>query len=770
MKDYLRWSLQQFYLLYFWPTRFRREVEGEGREEPRLRLKGRVVYLLKLLPYILLINVFTNIVIGFICEGLGIPFRWGESWSRTAFLIGLGLALSTIFGAAGGVVVATMGAVSGSLMGGAVVDKAEDDLAGGLIAGMIDGGTIGVMSSVAVGAEFGIIGSIAGSLTRSTAGDPRRTRNLGVAGGIALCVVGIILNGVTIGLISSIAFWLTYFRLFSYPLNAALSLVAYLRAKQHPDSIKRAWRICPVAWNEVIWLPLPYAASLLTMLTMQDREEGFRQIAFVAAERRLQRRVALRASEEIVFNDLRAASINRLANVADNLSWTTDAPAELPGVLASAFPRFERTARHAGQYLILHSDHRKEEALKQALAELAGLQKSLIAASGRLGPRLLQTANEWRALLEAEQKTLRTKLTETRETPNPFAFGNALGEIKNNPFVGRQDLVRKIEDSILGTNQMPTLLLHGARRMGKTSILYQLPHMLGPDIAPVLIDCQEAAFTESRATTLRYLSLAICKGLQRRRVKVNPLTRPELAHEPFSVFKDWLEDVERVWPQGLRVLLCFDEYERLQETLDAGWGHGFLDTLRNWIQHHPHLVLMFTGAHAFEELGPEWTDRFISARRMRISFLAREDLELLLTKPIPEFDLTYRDGVLDAIIHTTNGQPFLTQAVAFELVQHLNEQHRKEATPEDVEAAIAQALVSGSAYFHNVWTDAREQGQAILSAIARNETPPDYPAARVWLNENDVLNEFGDFAVPMVRRWVSETRLHQNPMLLKSDS
>jgi hypothetical protein len=148
------------------------------------------------------------------------------------------------------------------------------------------------------------------------------------------------------------------------------------------------------------------------------------------------------------------------------------------------------------------------------------------------------------------------------------------------------------------------------------------------------------------------------------------------------------------------------------------------------------------------------------ARRMRVSFLARGELELLLTKPVPEFDLTYRDGALDAIIHTTNGQPFLTQAVAFELVQHLNEQRRKEATPEDVETAIAHALVSGSAYFHNVWSDAREQGQAILIAIARNETPPEYPAARIWLRENDVLNETGEFAVPMVRRWVSETRIH----------
>ncbi len=745
MKNYLRWSLRQLYLLYFWPTRFSREVEGEHLGGPRLRLKERAGYMLKILPWVVLISVFANLAIGFICERFGIIYRWESSWNGVA----IGIAVGGAFGLPFGVAYSLSGSLALGVLGGVTLG-----IASGVVRDVLFGLACGSAFRVPISIDLNVLFGVA----------------VGVISGLIGGVVFSITFGLGVGIVFVVSSWLSYFRLFSYPLNVALSLVAYLNGKRRPQLIKRAWRLCPVTWNEVIWLPLPFAAKILTTLTMQDREEGFRQIAFVAAERRLQKRVALQALEEIAINDLQATSTNRLADVPQKLEWTIDTPEKLPEVLASAFPRFERTAQHAGQYLMLHSDHRKGEALKQALAELAGLQKSLIAARGRLAPRLLKTANEWRALLETEQKTFGAKLTEMREIPNPFAFGNALSEIKNNPFVGRQDIVRKIEDCILGTKQTPTLLLHGARRMGKTSILYQLPHMLGADIAPVLIDCQEAAFTESKATTLRYLSLAICAGLQRRRVKANPLTRQELTHEPFSVFKDWLEDVERVWPQGLRVLLCFDEYERLQETLDAGWGHGFLDTLRNWIQHHPQLVLMFTGAHAFEELGPTWTDRFISARRMRVSFLEREDLEVLLTKPIPEFDLTYRDGALDTIIHITNGQPFLTQAVAFELVQHLNEQHRKEATPEDVEAAIAHALVSGSAYFHNVWTDAREEGQDILTAIARNETPPDYPAARVWLRENDVLNEAGEFAVPMVRRWVSETRVQQNSMLLKSDS
>ncbi len=139
-----------------------------------------------------------------------------------------------------------------------------------------------------------------------------------------------------------------------------------------------------------------------------------------------------------------------------------------------------------------------------------------------------------------------------------------------------------------------------------------------------------------------------------------------------------------------------------------------------------------------------------------MSFLTSAEVRSLLTQPIPEFDLTYTRGALGALIVATHGQPFLTQAVAFELVEYLNEQQRKEATPADVEVAITRALESGGEYFANVWSDAGEHGQAILRALVQGQPPPDSPEAHRWLHEHDVLNDAGTFAVPMMERWAKE--------------
>ncbi|MDQ3133273.1 MAG: hypothetical protein M3Q76_00510, partial [Acidobacteriota bacterium] len=64
MKDYLHWSLRQLYLLYFWPTQFEREIEDRHLGGLRLRFKERTIYMLKMLPWMVFINVFANLIIG----------------------------------------------------------------------------------------------------------------------------------------------------------------------------------------------------------------------------------------------------------------------------------------------------------------------------------------------------------------------------------------------------------------------------------------------------------------------------------------------------------------------------------------------------------------------------------------------------------------------------------------------------------------------------------------------------------------------------------
>ncbi|MBI4750611.1 MAG: hypothetical protein HY774_19170 [Acidobacteria bacterium] len=620
----------------------------------------------------------------------------------------------------------------------------------------------GVASDVAFGLVGGLVFGLASNMANGVASDVASCVMFGAAVGVIVGVMDSVVFGVMVGVMDgvitgvavSVASILGYFRFITYPINAALSTTAYFKANRNPQTAFRAWRWCPISWNEVIWLPLPYLSDLLVLMTKQHREEGFRQIAFVAAERTLQRRAVLSALAEIAVSDLQAKTPQELASISETLKWTTNAPAELPKELTEALPQFDRIAQQVGQSIELRSQNRKRKALDQALSELQSLQKSLIVTRGKLVPRLLQVANEWQALIKASRQALQSDIEARGEIPNPFVFGTPVTESEYNVFTGRQDIVGHIEESLLNAANLPTLLLFGPRRMGKTSILNQLPRLLGPDFAPAMVDCQAPAVRESANALLRYISEAMSEALQRRRILIDPLSVEALKSEPFGFFEKWLTNVEKALPEQMRVLLCLDEYERLQTALDAGWGADVLDLLRNTFQHRRRIAMMFTGAHRFAELGPAWTDRFISARNIRVSFLKPDEVVPLLTKPIPDFDMTYADGALEGIISATNGQPFLIQGIGFELVQFMNEGKRKQATIADVEEAISRTLSSGDAYFFNVWSDAGEDGQAILQAIATSSPVPNFPKAMRWLKDHDVLTTEGRFAVPIVERWV----------------
>jgi DNA polymerase III delta prime subunit len=783
MKNYLHWSLRQLYLIFFWPTQFKREFEGDSPCGFKQGFVRAIRYLLGMFPWAVALAVLGNIVGGYAYTLLGIHFNWMNSWVAMPFGMGIGMvsgpvgvtaiyvalaagfklvslgigiavgmAFIAVIGMARGVsIIVASGAAFGAAVA-VIFGISEFAAAKGFLSA---GWTLIIIGLVVIGTTFGALLSLGFGAPFSVGFGMKLCAAFGVVFGVMVSAAYgwslVLAESLTFG----VAFTLGCFRLTAYPFDAALSVTTYLIGRWQPSAAARAWRWCPVAWNELIWLPLPLAGKLLAMSAKQDREECFKQIAFVAAERKLQRRVALVAMIEVACDDLQANSMVEMADVTDRIGWTRDTlGGELPSELATTVTALDQVAQHAGQYLTLNNSYRKGEALQRAVDDMEEVQLYLIRVGGRFTRHLLWRANEWRALIEAERENLRKLTDVAREIPNPFVFGNPVMETEHNLFSGRKDIVRQIEGNVLGTRQAPTLLLHGPRRVGKTSILCQLPRLLGPDFAPAVVDCQNPAAIESEVMLLRYLSRALSEGLRLRRVHIEPLTTAMLEREPFSVFDRWMDAVEQEMPQRVRVLLCLDEYERLQSTLDAGWGGRFLDALRHILQHRPRVILMFTGAHTFQELGPEWTDRFISARRVRVGFLRREDVELLLRSPIPKFDMTYAPGALDAVIAATSCQPFLTQAVAFELVHLLNEQQRKDATPDDVEESVARALVSGGEYFANVWSEAGEQGQAILRAVVKGEVPPAFHVVNAWLRDHDVLNNDGSFVVEMMRRWV----------------
>ncbi len=82
--------------------------------------------------------------------------------------------------------------------------------------------------------------------------------------------------------------------------------------------------------------------------------------------------------------------------------------------------------------------------------------------------------------------------------------------------------------------------------------------------------------------------------------------------------RDWLEALEQR-PGRDRVLLCLDEFERLEEVVGEKPETKqqlvqLMGLLRATIQHRRRVRLLVAGNSTFEELGPLWNDSSLLPR------------------------------------------------------------------------------------------------------------------------------------------------------------
>ena len=587
--------------------------------------------------------------------------------------------------------------------------------------------------------------------------------------------VGTILGGWSLGLNSEDGrLDYTNFFLFWYPIVVLLlslrlfywpcQLVQYYRVTQTAD-LFLIFRNSPVYWDEFIAFPLPHLTSWLVKLVESDRERGLAEILFVAAKRPFQRSAAQRALIIVALRELKQFdSLEKLATAGRVLRFVPVDAEYLPRGFAGVQRRLGTIAQTVQEYLTRFTPASRMDILRELRDELIELRLMASVIGLPIGSSLQPLVNRWLRLVEQEQTECQKHLIST-PLPNPFVAGNPLQPRDHELFKGRRDIVTAIEEHIINPDRSTTLLLYGRRRIGKTSTLLNLPRLLSSQFVPVFIDFQDAKWRESDAVFCYQLTHSLVEELLEQNASFG-LNEPQLEQfelHPFTALDEALDRVEKIAQQLEKsILLTFDEYERLEGGLKTDrLTTAILDQLRHIVQHREGITVLFSGSHRFEELhGIAWSDYLINVKTLELSFLPEQDARDLLTEPVPE--LVYHPGAIERVLALTHCQPYLLQAVAFELVNSLNSQNRLEAQVEDIEAAAEKVLVGAQAYFDYTWREeCSEEEKAVLRALAANGAThlsvSQDPKAVRSLCHKDILEKVGQqhrFTIELFRRWI----------------
>ncbi|HYP29161.1 MAG TPA: two-component regulator propeller domain-containing protein [Blastocatellia bacterium] len=337
--------------------------------------------------------------------------------------------------------------------------------------------------------------------------------------------------------------------------------------------------------------------------------------------------------------------------------------------------------------------------------------------------------------------------------PNPYIVGNPIrGE---NMFYGREDDFRYVRTKLEAVSQGVVIVFCGERRVGKSSILYQvLNGRLGERFIPVFVDMQEMVIgsdSEFFARLSRLIVEAISKSDRRMvspgedgagrqaataalgatapaaggaraavaQVSGDGLRVPEFdGRNPYPVFIDFLDEaLAAVGDRTLLILL--DEYELVEAKVDDGKLSSDLFTfLAGLMDNKERLSLIFTGSRRLEERDKKyWRDLLRRSLFRKVGFLSKKDSYRLMTEPVSG-RIVYGRGVTEEIYRLTAGQPFYTQVICQNTVDYLNEHRQNWVTMSDLKHVVADIIDNPLPQMIYSWDGLSDDEKLVASLLA----------------------------------------------------
>jgi len=272
---------------------------------------------------------------------------------------------------------------------------------------------------------------------------------------------------------------------------------------------------------------------------------------------------------------------------------------------------------------------------------------------------------------------------------NPYIAGAPI--LNQEMFYGRQKLLARI----LNVLHHNSLMITGERRIGKTTLLYQLKKALEADdtteyrFFPVFIDLQgvdENVFFHSvMADVIETLQPAAdtMPALRYRAEEEAGYEGREFSHDLQRI----VEDLKRRTPKKVKLALLIDEVDVLNafsERINQRLRSIFMKTFSE------HLVAIMSGVgvkRIWTSEGSPWYNFFDEIELLPFS---REEAEALIRQPVEGYFRWDADAV-DAVLRWSGGKPYLVQKVCIHAVNHMLEEGRTTVTAADVEAAREMA-------------------------------------------------------------------------------
>jgi hypothetical protein len=256
-------------------------------------------------------------------------------------------------------------------------------------------------------------------------------------------------------------------------------------------------------------------------------------------------------------------------------------------------------------------------------------------------------------------------------------------------------------------------LVAGARRLGKTSLLRQLPAHLPDGFFPVLFGLADDPAEHLDRLLWRLADVVAHQvGPRPGLAAIEPVWADFEGHTEQFLDRFWPEIAKRLGDQS--ALLMLDDLDSLARD-KPDLLESFVAVLALWRSRHPDAALVATvGGDSQDRIMRQAPRLFGGGRAYGLGPLSSEEAIHLITWPVDGI-LAYDYGVPRRLVEITSGQPYYLQMVCFEIT------NRCLATgwvnQRDLDRAMADLVGREIPEFRHVWDESSPREQAVLAAL-----------------------------------------------------
>jgi hypothetical protein len=275
-------------------------------------------------------------------------------------------------------------------------------------------------------------------------------------------------------------------------------------------------------------------------------------------------------------------------------------------------------------------------------------------------------------------------------------------------FVGREHELRKIREEI----HQQHFLLFGPRRIGKTSLLYQLKDELEGGYVPVYLSLQKFAKLDGNALFKEVIREVISEFSRRNGLSASVFTSP---YEGIETIKNHLHDQ--------RLALLIDE-------LDVGMAikdfAAFLERMRAMMQQTSYIRVIFSsGPFITRALVDPQSPLFNMVSPIPVSRFTPEASERLL-RLAEDHDIVFEKNTIAECLAWTGNLPLYLQIMGDCFYQTLKDKDisQRGVTPQLV-AHVKQTMTADIVEWERLWNTRSHLEKAILALCAHQSSAID---------------------------------------------